>query len=351
MFGREARMPVDLGFGTSGDGTQQRTYLKYVTELRKELKTAYELAESIAAKQNDGNKRRYDKKIRFSQLLPGDRVLIRNLGLQGKHKLADRWASNIYVVESQLPNLPVFKLKPENGSGPVKILHRNHILPVGQNVNPEPVLDSDAKRVLRRRRRRQNKDRKEKERSSQRTQECVNGETKPDQFAEDDHTDSENEEYYNLWTDLSVDFTRDAVYDAMPEPFSLDLDVANEPSGQSETVELEVMEPAGKEPEQEPATEGDGSESIEESRGHEFPETCQPPDLTIDGTLDVQSPLQPSQPETDTDDVTVTEGVPRVRRAPLRLTYDSPGQPSVTAIPTIRYVSCLFMWMGSPLVA
>lgn len=72
MFGREARLPVDLCFGTSSDDTRQETYLKYVTEMRKELKAAYELAESIAAKQNEGNKRRYDQKIRCSQLcVPG----------------------------------------------------------------------------------------------------------------------------------------------------------------------------------------------------------------------------------------------------------------------------------------
>lgn len=82
-------------------------------------------------KQNEGNKRRYDQKIKFTHLLPGDRVLIRNLGLQGKHKLADRWVSTRYVVESQMSPLPVFRLKPADGMGPVKILHRNHILPLG----------------------------------------------------------------------------------------------------------------------------------------------------------------------------------------------------------------------------
>lgn len=143
MFGREARMPVDLCFGTSSDNTSKDTYLKYVTDMRKELKTAYDLAESAAAKQNRGNKQRYDRKIKFTQLLPGDRVLIRNLGLQGKHKLADRWNSMPYVVESQMSNLPVFRLKPEDGNGPVKTLHRNHILSLGEKVCLDPVQSSD----------------------------------------------------------------------------------------------------------------------------------------------------------------------------------------------------------------
>lgn len=134
MFGREARLPVDICFGTSSDDTQEKTYLKYVADMRKELKAAYELAESFATKQNEGNKRRYDKTICFSQLLPGDRVLLRNLGLKGKHKLADRWASKPYVVKSQMPNLPVFRLKPEDGNGSIKILHRNHLLSLGDKV-------------------------------------------------------------------------------------------------------------------------------------------------------------------------------------------------------------------------
>lgn len=64
----------------------------------------------------------------------GDRVLIRNLGLKGKQKLADRWSADPYVVESQLPGIPVYMLKPVDGDGPVKVMHQNHILPLGQEV-------------------------------------------------------------------------------------------------------------------------------------------------------------------------------------------------------------------------
>ncbi|XP_057187744.1 retrovirus-related Pol polyprotein from transposon 412 [Triplophysa rosa] len=66
MFGREARLPVDLCFGTASDGSHPESHLKYVADMRKELQAAYELAESLAAKHNKGNKRRYDQKIRFS---------------------------------------------------------------------------------------------------------------------------------------------------------------------------------------------------------------------------------------------------------------------------------------------
>jgi len=173
MFGRAARLPVDLCFETSSDGTQHKTYLKYVSDMRKELKAANELAESIAAKQNDNNRQRYDKRIRFTQLFPGDSVLLRNLGLQGKHKLADRWASKPYVVESKMPNLPVFRLKPEDGESPIKILHRNHLLPLGKRICSDPVSNTDvtpAKRVLRQRRQKERTDKPGKEKTrSQKT--------------------------------------------------------------------------------------------------------------------------------------------------------------------------------------
>lgn len=68
--------------------------------MKHELQAAYQLAGRMAEKKNKGNKQRYDQRVRFCPLDSGDRVLIRNLGLQGKHKLADRWKDTPYIVES-----------------------------------------------------------------------------------------------------------------------------------------------------------------------------------------------------------------------------------------------------------
>ena len=54
-----------------------------------------------------------------------------------------------------MSNLPVYRLKPVNGDGPVKVMHRNHILSLGQEVrlstesNPKP---SCSPRAIRQRR-------------------------------------------------------------------------------------------------------------------------------------------------------------------------------------------------------
>ncbi|KAI4871331.1 hypothetical protein NFI96_009730, partial [Prochilodus magdalenae] len=142
LFGREARLPIDVCFRISADGASTSSHMKYVSRMRSELRQAYQLAQATSAKMNMNNKLRYDQKVRYHCLSPGDRVLIRNLGLKGKQKLADRWGSDPYVVESKLSDLPVYRLKPMNGVGPSKVMHRNHLLPLGQAVRLSPEVHS-----------------------------------------------------------------------------------------------------------------------------------------------------------------------------------------------------------------
>lgn len=61
-------------------------------------------------------------------------MLIRNLSFTGKHKLEDRWNSAPYIVLEKPENVPVYKLKPEKGTGEVWTMHRDHLLPVGDSV-------------------------------------------------------------------------------------------------------------------------------------------------------------------------------------------------------------------------
>ncbi|KAG8140067.1 hypothetical protein E2320_002790, partial [Naja naja] len=44
------------------------------------------------------NKRISDLRVRIQDLQPGDQVLLKNLGIRGKHKLADWWISQPYIV-------------------------------------------------------------------------------------------------------------------------------------------------------------------------------------------------------------------------------------------------------------
>lgn len=77
------------------------------------------------------NKSRFDRHVVDSTLMEGDRVLVRNIRLRGKHKLADRWESNVYVVVKQCGDVPVYVVRPETKDGPIRTLHRDLLLPCG----------------------------------------------------------------------------------------------------------------------------------------------------------------------------------------------------------------------------
>ena len=60
---------------------------------------------------------------------PGDRVLIRKVGLKGRQKLAYKREDHSYVVKSQpLPDIPVYRVQKEHSNSPCKHLHRNMLL-------------------------------------------------------------------------------------------------------------------------------------------------------------------------------------------------------------------------------
>jgi hypothetical protein len=53
-------------------------------------------------------------KVRNSVLKQGDRVLLKNIHIRGKQKLANRWNREPYVIDSQPDNtIPVYVIRPE----------------------------------------------------------------------------------------------------------------------------------------------------------------------------------------------------------------------------------------------
>ena len=89
-----------------------------------------------------------DKRVRYIKLEPGDRVLIRNVGLRGKQKLADIWDKHPYLVKSQpVPGTPVYEVQQENSGAKTKLLHRNMLLPF--NGLPVPTVPKFPKATQR----------------------------------------------------------------------------------------------------------------------------------------------------------------------------------------------------------
>nr|XP_034316481.1 uncharacterized protein LOC117685965 [Crassostrea gigas] len=82
----------------------------YVTKLKDRMASAYFLASKKAKRIANKNKENYDQKVKFAKLEVGDRVPVRKVGIQGKHKLADEWESEVYTIRSiPNPDIPVFR--------------------------------------------------------------------------------------------------------------------------------------------------------------------------------------------------------------------------------------------------
>ncbi|KAG1925740.1 interleukin-1 receptor accessory protein-like 1-A [Pimephales promelas] len=153
MFGRQPRLPIDLCFGINPKGHNSKTHTHYVSELKRRLRYAYQLAVQNAEKRQLMNKARWDKKVTAATVEVGDRVLVRNVNIRRKHKIADRWESTIYVVVKQ-PNaeIPVYVIQPENCEGPERVLHRDLLLPCGflptshDEIDEAPVVEGAVTR-------------------------------------------------------------------------------------------------------------------------------------------------------------------------------------------------------------
>ena len=148
MFGRQPRLPVDLAFGLPVQGGQHTSHSQYVQTLKSRLQESYKMATTNAAKTASRNKTRYDKRVTASDLDVGDRVLIRNVRLRGKHKISDKWEATVHVVVSRAGTLPVYTVKPENHEGPLRTLHRDLLLPCGYlpTEDSHPVPQSGKRR-------------------------------------------------------------------------------------------------------------------------------------------------------------------------------------------------------------
>ena len=109
MFGRHPRLAIDAFLGLNSDSLNSTSQTEYIRKLRDRLSFAYQKAREVSKKAGSRHKLNYDLRARSSVLRIGDRVLVKNAGIRGRCKLADRWEKNPYIVIDQ-PNddIPVY---------------------------------------------------------------------------------------------------------------------------------------------------------------------------------------------------------------------------------------------------
>ena len=165
LFGRNPRLPIDLMFGITPKD-QGSSHSDYAEKWRARMTEAYKLASNSANKEALRGKVLYDRKVHGAELSFGCRVLVRNLTERGgPGKLRSFWEDKVYVVtQKKHPDSPVYELKPENGKGRCRILHRNLLLPC--DFLPVEKVDLPLEPVKRKKRHNKSKH-KEQEQSSE----------------------------------------------------------------------------------------------------------------------------------------------------------------------------------------
>ena len=130
LFGRPPKLPIDLIFQRE-DTTGVKKHQEYVEEWTKNMSEAYQIANQRAKEAAHRSKKQYNKNVRSTTLRSGDRVLVRNLSERGgPGKLRAYWESKVHiVVEQKGKDMPVYIVKPEDGTGRIRTLHRNLLLP------------------------------------------------------------------------------------------------------------------------------------------------------------------------------------------------------------------------------
>ena len=132
LFGRKARMPVDYLFPTLCDSPHQTKMEVSVAAMQKRLKEAFVVARHLTSQEAAKQWRYYDCKAGAVALQPGDVVMVHTDGFVGKWKVKDRWEDGGFIVESQLEDWPVYKVRCLTTDAKQKpkyrILHRNRLL-------------------------------------------------------------------------------------------------------------------------------------------------------------------------------------------------------------------------------
>ena len=111
LFGRRPRIPVDYLFPTLRDSPHQTKMEVSVVAMQRRLKEAFAVARRLTSKDTANQCHYYDRKAGAVALQPGDVVMVRTDGFVGKRKVKDRWEDGGFIVESQLEDWPVYKVK------------------------------------------------------------------------------------------------------------------------------------------------------------------------------------------------------------------------------------------------
>lgn len=101
MFGIQARLPLDVMYGTIQSESTTQTFSEYASLLKKQLNTAFDLIRERVSKKHDRQKKLYNKKLHGKPYQPGDLVWLHSTVLRkgSKHKFHHPWTGPFRIVK------------------------------------------------------------------------------------------------------------------------------------------------------------------------------------------------------------------------------------------------------------
>ena len=132
LFGRRLRIPVDYLFPTLCDSPHQTKMEVSVAAMQKRLREAFAVARCLTSEEAAKQRRYYDRKAGAVALQPGNVVMVHTDGFVGKRKVKDRWEDGGFIIESQLEDWPVYRVKcptsDDRWKHKYQVLHWNRLL-------------------------------------------------------------------------------------------------------------------------------------------------------------------------------------------------------------------------------
>ena len=144
MFGRKPKLPIDATFEKAREDNIARSAHEYIEDLRERIEKTRHIVQKHMDKAKSKQKSYYDKKAKAVTINKGDKVLVKKLAFEGKHKIQDKFEEDVFVVIDQpRPDIPVFKVKSRKDNRE-KTLHRNHLILLDKQDGENTLLRDES---------------------------------------------------------------------------------------------------------------------------------------------------------------------------------------------------------------
>jgi transposase InsO family protein len=142
FFGREPLLPLDFAFRDLPKAEQKITsYRRYIEDWESQMSEAYKIAKQNCDRVKNVAEERWKKRLIATELLPGDKVLVRNKREQGgPGKIRAYWEQSVYTVLDKKEGGVTYTVqKADDPRGEKRVLHRNMLLPCDlmEDINTE----------------------------------------------------------------------------------------------------------------------------------------------------------------------------------------------------------------------